>query len=249
MGDGVMARRKNDFYCTPDALTLALIDYMPEIVQTTSIYDPCAGDGRMAKLLAKNGAFAWLNDIDPQWNTSYNLDARTFFPGGQQFHWLVTNPPFNCADQIFLNHRQRGKTALVNGIALLLRLSWLEPTKRRQFLKDDPPNSIVVLPRTSFTEDGKTDSVTCAWMIWHEIPMDNKIAVYTNNQLKELEQAWQTKQQPKPTPQPTPFPLTYPPPSPETLKTLQWLQDQVQAKEKDMKYWVQQRQMQIKEKK
>lgn len=30
----------------------------------------------------------------------------------------------------------------------------------------NPPTRVYVCPRTSFTGDGRTDSVTCAWMIW-----------------------------------------------------------------------------------
>jgi hypothetical protein len=57
---------------------------------------------------------------------------------------------------------------------LLLRLSFLEPTFERQdLLIDNPPDAMIVLPRYSFTGDGKSDSVTCAWMVWGEdIPYD-----------------------------------------------------------------------------
>lgn len=59
--------------------------------------------------------------------------------------------------------------AAIVGVAMLLRLSYLEPTKDRgHWLNDHPPTQMIVLPRISFTGDGKTDSVTCAWMIWHK---------------------------------------------------------------------------------
>jgi len=55
-------------------------------------------------------------------------------------------------------------------VAMLLRLSFLEPTAkvnpRGPWLAECPPSRLIVLPRCSYTGDGRTDSVTTAWMIW-----------------------------------------------------------------------------------
>ena len=60
-------------------------------------------------------------------------------------------------------------------MAFLLRLSFLEPTlTRREFLRANPPKRVIVLPRISFTGDGRTDSVTCAWLIWTTGPSDSQ---------------------------------------------------------------------------
>jgi hypothetical protein len=55
----------------------------------------------------------------------------------------------------------------VIGVVLLLRLSFLEPTDQRgDWLAENPPDMQIVLPRWSYKENGKTDSVTTAWMVW-----------------------------------------------------------------------------------
>lgn len=85
------------------------------------------------------------------------------FPRGA--HWVVSNPPFNQAPLIVPLAWAYAEI----GIAMLLRLSFLEPVKNRGlWLNQCPPTELIVLPRISFTGDGKTDSVTCAWMIWRK---------------------------------------------------------------------------------
>ncbi len=45
--------------------------------------------------------------------------------------------------------------------------SVLEPCEGRgAWLAAHPPQALIVLPRMSFTGEGKTDSVTCAWVVW-----------------------------------------------------------------------------------
>ena len=91
------------------------------------------------------------------------------------FNWVVSNPPFNQAFEIL----QRAFETEAN-IAFLLRLSFLEPTfQRQEFLAKHPPTKLIVLPRFSFTADGKTDSVTCAWMIWERNKPATSITIVT----------------------------------------------------------------------
>jgi hypothetical protein len=53
---------------------------------------------------------------------------------------------------------------------MFLRLSYLEPVRNRgAWLAAHPPTGLIVLPRISFTGDGQTDTVTCAWMVWDKL--------------------------------------------------------------------------------
>ncbi len=188
-----MARRTNDYYPTPTGLTLALLDYLGDNLHRVSVYEPCAGAGAISKPLCKYGHnMVWLADIDPQWGTEVR-DATKEWYGGS-VHWVVTNPPFNAANDIMLNGF--GQKVEI-GYAYLLRLTFLEPTKLRHWLEDMPPSDLLVMPRTSFTGDGKADSATVAWMIWRQPlaePKPQTIRIYTKQQLKELEQKYGTYQ-------------------------------------------------------
>lgn len=80
--------------------------------------------------------------------------------------WVITNPPFSLAHEILPFALDYARV----GVAMLLPLRWMEPTQERQdVLKEYPWSAMTVLgdPRPSFTEDGRTDSVTTFWAVWH----------------------------------------------------------------------------------
>jgi hypothetical protein len=133
------------------------------------VLECCSGDGGMAEVLNQHGTVKEVikNDIDENLSSDHHLDAR--FPAVYSKvkpTWVVSNPPYNSAMEIIKEAYERSE----QGCAFLLRLSFLEPTNDRgQWLKDHPPTSVIVLPRTSFTGDRKTDSVTVLWGIWDKV--------------------------------------------------------------------------------
>jgi hypothetical protein len=163
-----VARRKHDFYPTPSWATEELLKRT--LIQGR-VFECCVGDGAISKVLEQEpGVSVVTNDIDRAHKAHYYGDASSvdfwndnFWNQDNGIDWVVTNPPFNAAAEIV----PTAFTFAKRGIAMLLRLSFLEPTEDRgSFLNTFPPTDLIVLPRISFTGDGKTDSVTCAWMVW-----------------------------------------------------------------------------------
>ena len=187
-----MARRRLDQYFTPEHATLTLLDRVPHIGGT--ILEPCAGTGEMAWPLSRHGADIWTNDIDEALGgTDWQTDATA--PGFWQvmgdpvlspgFDWVISNPPFSCCTPIIVGAFGVAR----KGVAMLLRLSWLEPCKdRAAFLGKHPP-SLIVLPRISFTGDGKTDNVTCAWFVWDFSGQYHGVSVATKDEVKRIKDA------------------------------------------------------------
>jgi len=103
----------------------------------------------------------------------YHMDAtqRKFWVDIPDADWVVTNPPFSQLDDILEWSLATAKI----GVAMILRLSALEPAckraRRGNILEAYADNLRYVMPfsgpRPSFTRDGKTDSVTTAWFVWN----------------------------------------------------------------------------------
>lgn len=145
-------RRKLDFYETNEQ---AVRELTSRVNISGNVLEPCVGKGAIARWFPG----CRTNDIDPAMPADMHEDACTLRLGPD---WVVTNPPFSSAFKILQNFYDQGSQC-----AFLLRLSFLEPTfERGPWLEGHPPDGLIVLPRYSFTGDGKTDSVTCAWMLW-----------------------------------------------------------------------------------
>lgn len=154
-------RRDLDRYLTPDWVTRALLDAFPEICGGR-LFDPCCGDGRMARALAPRFDQVLLNDIDPAAPAQTHRDATDpELYRDADSDWIVTNPPFNLCGPIAWHATQQA----ARGVALLLRCTFLEPCEGREWLARQPPNAILALPRVSFTGEG-TDSAPCWWFVW-----------------------------------------------------------------------------------
>lgn len=175
-----MVRRKNDFYPTPEFATQELLKSV-EIMG--GVLECCAGANDIARPLAGNARKIWTNDNDFDRHHPFHFDAADKH-GWMDFRrecgdmdWVVTNPPFNQAALIVpLAYSFAGI-----GIAMLLRLSFLEPVEDRgAWLNKHPPTDLIVLPRISFTGNGKTDSVTCAWMVWRKGATQQRIVIAEN---------------------------------------------------------------------
>jgi hypothetical protein len=163
-------RRPLDRYDTNPWQTRALLAHVPEI--SGRVVEPCSGDNSIARvlLLERPGIEVRTNDIDPSTPAQQHMDAtgRAFWEQAAPFDWAVSNTPFEmptCLEIV-----QHAVTHAKVGVALMLRLTFLEPTDTRHprgpWLEAHPLSRLLVLPRYSFTGNGKSDSVTTAWFLW-----------------------------------------------------------------------------------
>lgn len=169
-----MPRRPYDFYETPPHYTAVLLKEIT-VRRGQTVFEPCVGDGAITRVLTHTcpGLTIITNDIDSKRRAQHHGDARdrcvwrdaaAGWSGG--FSWAIFNPPFSAALAL-----AEHALAYADRTAMLVRLSFLEPTAdRERFLANHPPTRVIVLPRHSFRnrDDGKRghDSVTCAWLVW-----------------------------------------------------------------------------------
>lgn len=171
-------RQKFDLYETPESMVNDLLDYYGDWFgclynESVTIFEPCVGKGAIFNPLKKfyeGGSTPHFitNDIQ-QGLGDFWLDAaddQAWIGAWQDFRidLVITNPPYNQAFEILRNAHRHARV----GVIMLLRLSFLEPTKKRgRWLQANPPSFIRVYgsPRPKFTEPS-TDTVTTAWMGW-----------------------------------------------------------------------------------
>lgn len=173
-------RRERDAYYTPEFATAALLEHENGIRGET-LLDPCCGDGRMAAQIGEYFRIIALNDLAHgpgfDWGPSVTMlyrqgklgflghgDAAREGPNSPWFEadWVITNPPWSHASeiaQISLRHARKG-------VALLVRLTFLEATRKRSWICGKPPDAVLCLPRISFDGSGQTDSAPPAWLLW-----------------------------------------------------------------------------------
>lgn len=167
-GVDIGIRRAFDYYPTPAWMTLALIKRVPVCGY---VLEPCSGQNAIANVIRGRAGVLYVetNDLDP------TAPAMTHQDAARPAYWQalaarthnrvdigITNVPFVLADAIV---PQAVRTLSV--FATVLRLSWLEPTEARgEWLQENPPTRVIVMPRHDFKGNGKTDSVTSAWFVW-----------------------------------------------------------------------------------
>ena len=156
-----------DRYYTPAWPTESLLARLP-LRETDLILEPCAGQRGIARVLERHGHQVITGDLDPgapvdhHWNWAMaKLHPERYRERiGRDVDWIITNPPYGVAEAIV-----RASLTICPQVAVLLRLTWLEPVPSRQDLLDSLAR-VVVTPRVSYTGDGSTDSTGSAWFIW-----------------------------------------------------------------------------------
>lgn len=158
---GKRLRAPLDFYETNADAVAAL---RARVRITGRVFEPCNGLSAISRHFAD--CVVRTNDIDPRKPADTHVDAAEarVLPGES----VVTNTPFGAAAfPIVRNFVEQGAPCY-----FLELLSFLEPTfERGDWLQAHPPVGQIVLPRYSYTGDGKTFQVTCAWLLWNTAPL------------------------------------------------------------------------------
>lgn len=159
-----LKRHKNDFYETPRKLTQILLKHCPFI--EGRIVEPCAGNSAISNYLKEKGYQVYATDIVQ--GNFYNATQTDYWKKmAKTPDWTITNPPFNQATKIL----EKALDSSRLGVAMLLRLTFLEPCKERAILLQKYADNLVAVipvnPRPRFRKDTRgSDSTTVAWFVW-----------------------------------------------------------------------------------
>lgn len=153
-----------DFYPTPSWATFALIDNEKF---TGDIWECACGDGAMSQVLEMTGQEVRSTDLYERGYGESGIDFRT---SGEKSPNIVTNPPFNSAEEFV----HSGLRSAKHKFALLLRLAFLEGAGRQHsiFLQKPPGRVWVFSERITFypknVEKKGSGTTAYAWFVWDQ---------------------------------------------------------------------------------
>lgn len=164
-------RRDDDFYETPRWMVEALLRRIT-IPATSRLFEPAAGKGAIVRPLRERGYEVITNDLRRREPFALDLDCGD---AGRPLVWDIVRQRFGHIDVSISNLPFDEAFPIVQlaaaysrlGMAKLLRISFVEPTKERgPWLAKFPPARQIVLPRYSFRGEG-SDMATCCWFVWN----------------------------------------------------------------------------------
>lgn len=160
-----------DDFPTPPWATRALIEHVigPECVRDLICWEPAANRGYMARPLQEYFKYVMESDIhDYGDHNVVNFLNTEIDKSNSTINWVITNPPFNKAQQFI----EKANTVARDGVAMLVRTSFLEGIMRHQTLFMKNPPDIVAqfaerVPMVRGRCDPKASTATSyCWLVW-----------------------------------------------------------------------------------
>lgn len=155
-----------DYFPTPPWATRALFEYVLPEARDKHIYEPACGEGWMAETINEYARVHATDIFD--YGYGFKADFLSSGMGSKQYDWVITNPPFNKAEEFI----QQSRKVATKGCAMLVRTAFVETTGRyNRLFKDNPPTIFAPfaerVPMIYKKMDHKASSAmsTC-WMVW-----------------------------------------------------------------------------------
>jgi hypothetical protein len=171
MAQRTEAKDSRDDFPTPPWATRALIEHVllpraPDLRQQSCL-EPACGVGHMDKVLREYFATTSASDC---FDYGYGkiADFQTAPYGVASFDWVITNPPFNLAED-FIN---RARKIARRGVAILARTVFIESVGRfERLFSPNPPAAFAQfverVPMVKGRLDKKASTATgYAWFVW-----------------------------------------------------------------------------------
>ncbi len=169
-----------NYFPTPPWATRALLEHViPDAGGDDSmVWEPAAGQGHMADVLDERFDLVWATDVHDhggldQVGSFVGQGLDVLPPPAVLPDWVITNPPFALAAEFV----ERSLQVATEGVAMLVRTTWLEGQDRYERLFRDSRPAIVAafverVPMTVGRWDPDADTATAyAWVVWRRVPM------------------------------------------------------------------------------
>jgi predicted RNA methylase len=172
-GKGINDRAEDDFYATQSKTTKVLLDVLK---LNGSILEPACGDGHISEVLKEYYPNQEIISTDLVYRDygEGNIDFITH-DYERKFDNVITNPPFSLAKEFV----EKGLELSNDKVIMLLKIQFLESSKRKEFLINSPLKYIYVFSeRQSTLKDGLelnplnnkpwSTTLLLAWFVWEK---------------------------------------------------------------------------------
>lgn len=160
-----LSERRNDLYDTPSEAVYALlkVEALPSM-----IWEPACGTGNIVKVLREAGHQVFATDLNDR-GCPDSFDRIDFlFPVDCQCGAIVTNPPFQLAEQFVRRALERAPL-----VVMLLRLAFYESEKRADILEGAGlanihcfANRLPMMHRAGWEGRKANSGMAFAWYVW-----------------------------------------------------------------------------------
>ena len=169
-GTSIAGRRHDDgidYYQTPEWATWGLLKH--ETLDGL-VWEPCAGGGAMSRVLENAGLTVVSSDLRTDDNV-YGLGGIDFLDlhdSPYDADHIVTNPPYKYASEVVYEALDQAR----HKVALLLKLTFLESSKRKTLFDRTPLRTVYVFRnRITMHPEGterpeNSGTITYAWFVW-----------------------------------------------------------------------------------
>jgi hypothetical protein len=167
-------RKPSDFYPTPYDVTESLMPVVQSLVAPGGkIWEPCAGDMDMTRVLEWHGYEVTSTDIR---ETGQGIGGFDFLNDDPQEKWgwipdpdmIVMNPPFSLAAEFILKALEYTPV-----VACLMKIDYWNAIGRLPLWQANMPKLFLPLTwRPAFLqkERGNSPLMNCAWCVWCDGP-------------------------------------------------------------------------------
>lgn len=168
-------RAKNDFYATDPQSVKDLLEVAD--IDGEHFYEPCVGQGHIADVIKEYFPSAKVLGTDLIDRGYPDTIVRDFINDDFDMNtdWIITNPPYKYAKEFI----DRSLQIANKGVAMFLKIQFLEGQARKEWFKKNPPRYVYVFSkRQDPWRDGeslnpktgkKWGSTMCfAWFVWEK---------------------------------------------------------------------------------
>jgi len=145
VGGGESCKRvKNDFYATSPQSVKDFLEVAN--IRGDSFYEPCVGQGHIAEVLKDyfpKASHTGSDLIDRGYPNTKVFDFLDESVEIDKVDWIVTNPPFKLAKQFI----ERSLKISNIGVAMFLKIQFLESVERKEWLKNSPLKYVYVFSK------------------------------------------------------------------------------------------------------